>query len=93
MKPTHVQLIIANKSGKFLEGNSAATMSAEQQQLERPSRFKAGARVEPGEAAKGVTAALLQPPSWGSRLQGRRKCSFKSNRFSIGRGLWELVPG
>lgn len=70
MTPTCVQLIIANKSGKFLEGNSAATMSAEQQ-LERPSRFKAGARGsgEGSHSSIAATALLGEPFAGKEKMQ------------------------
>lgn len=79
MKPTHVQLIIANKSGQFCSRRCLLSSSWKGQ---------AGLKLEPewdqGKPVMGVTAALPQPPSWGSRLQGRGKGSFKSNCFSMG---------
>lgn len=66
-------------------------MSAEQQ-LERPSRFKAGARMGPGEAGDGSHSSIAATALLGYRLQGRGKGSFKSNGFSM-QGLWGLVPG
>lgn len=50
-------------------------MSAEQQ-LERPSRFKAGARVGPGEAGDGSHSSIAATALLGEPFAGKGKRQF-----------------